>query len=262
MEVARHSAFAFLDILGYGKIMVKEPMVVVELIQELLRSEKLNRIIQRDLDRYAQFSSSHNVISPKIEYLHFSDSLLIWLGSEPNSPSLFKESVQLLETVSYATSLIVASFMSAGIPMRGAIGLGDAYFSKTPLFFTGRELYITIKHERKQNWAGVALTPNAAKIIVPDGLRPFVLKYGIPVKMGKNNQLNYALNWVTPLAASKELEPPWEQMLEKSTNKEKLKIEETKKFFDYASSAIDGFPLYLSEAPLLALRDKFKKLSV
>ena len=203
------TAFAVLDILGYGQLMRQHPRDVFALVQELLASSTRNWPVQRDLDRHAHFSGGET--PPELKYLQFSDTLLIWLSSEP--AGLLQSPAQLVRTVSYATSLTLGAFLGAGVPLRGSIGFGPAFISYEPLFFTGWELYKTMKAERAQAWAGAALHETAVTALSdPREGEPFIVGYPVPMSDPAAAAANFAVDWVTPLCLEQPLTPPWEQM--------------------------------------------------
>lgn len=260
MEVqAIPSAFAILDILGYGRLMHRKPREVVTVINEFLQASNRNYPVQKDLDRYASWSGKTK--SPAIEYLHFSDSLLIWLSWDESSPDLFKTPEQLLCTVSYATSLMLSYLVSVGIPLRGAIGYGPIYVSKDPLFFTGKELYETMRLERRQAWAGVALHVSAEKIIRYEENNPFWVEYEVPMSDDCAPYPQFAIDWVSPLLASPALIPPWDQMFGSgSDDRVSRKKLETQKFFEELVKQRRSVPLRQHETDIISRRKIFHPL--
>ena len=163
---AEPTAFAVLDVLGYGELMRQEPAEVFMLVKELLQASARNWPIQRDLDRFSHFSGSSH--APTIEYLQFSDTLLIWLQVEDSVAELLRSPSQLVQSICYAASITLASFMATGIPLRGAVGFGPTYISRDPLFLVGGELYSSIKLGEMQTWAGIALHESANKVLLSD----------------------------------------------------------------------------------------------
>ena len=126
------TAFAVLDILGYGSLMAKEPEAVLTLVQELLQSSVRNRLVQHDLDEFTRISGAGS--APLIEYLQFSDTLIIYLREDKFSPQGVSTPSQLVQSICYAASLTLASFIATGIPLRGAVGFGRTFISKKNRF--------------------------------------------------------------------------------------------------------------------------------
>jgi len=77
--------------------MEREPDEVLALLVELLQSKQWNELIQRDLDRFDHFSDSFP--TPIIEYLQFSDTLLIWLENGLGAPRISRTPRQLGDDV-------------------------------------------------------------------------------------------------------------------------------------------------------------------
>jgi hypothetical protein len=256
------TAFAVLDVLGYGALMAKEPTEVVHLINELATSSTRNWPVQRDLDRFAKFSNTSP--SLKVEYLCFADTLLIYLRDNEAAPELLRAPAQLVETVCYATSLTLATFLATGIPLRGAIGFGPSFISTDPLFFTGMELYQTFKLERCQAWAGAALHDSASNVLSPTEHAPFVIEYCVPMTDSITDRSNrapkLAVDWVTPLGVPPELVPPWEEMFSKDDVNVKRKWTETYRFFQHVKSDARSFPLGVAKSTIEDMRTRLARI--
>jgi hypothetical protein len=240
--------------------MDREHDEVLALLVGLLQSKQRNELIQRDLDRFGHFSKSFS--RPIIEYLQFSDTLLIWLQGESGALRLSRTPRQLVQTISYATCLTLASFISVGIPLRGAVGFGPIFVSREPLFFTGKQLYETKKLEKRQAWAGAMLHDSAVSALGAAETEPFLLQYPVPMSDCQASALRHslAIDWVTPLSASPGLTPPWDRMFRSSANvKVGRKAEETRKFFDtVARLKRSAFPLHLSEGTIAGIRSRLQ----
>jgi hypothetical protein len=253
------AAFAVLDILGYGALMRRDPADVLSLVLELLESSRRNAIVQGDVDKFARYSG--DALPPTIKYLQFSDTLLIWLPLEPTAPKLFQSPAQLVRTVSYVTSLTLASFISVGIPLRGAVGFGPIFISSEPLFFTGGELYETMKLERQQAWAGAALHESAVRALDLQSFDPFFVKYPVPMTNAEPCT-TVAVDWATPLTPSPGLIPPWDAMFgaDPSDSKIRTKKEGTQRFFQTLTASYRPFPIRFADQSLLPMRQRLSAL--
>lgn len=238
--------------------MSREPDDVVALIQELLQSAERNWPIQRDIERFAHFSGAAS--TPKVQYLQFSDTLLIWLSADPNAAKLFQTPGQLVRTISYAVSLTVARFIAAGIPLRGAVGFGPVYVSSDPICFTGKELNETFKLERQQEWAGVGLHDSAARVVNLEPIEPFLVEYQVPMSDSTVSGANLAIDWVSPLSGSAEMTPPWDQMFLPRDDKNQRKWEETRKFFNALRNFHRPFPIGLAVETITDIRTRLARL--
>jgi hypothetical protein len=254
---SKPTAFAVLDILGYGALMAKEPEIVLSLVQELLQSSVRNWPVQRDLNQFARFSGSESV--PVIEYLQFSDTLLIYLSQNDSVPKPLQTPGQLVESVCYSASLTLATFIASGIPLRGAVGFGPTFISREPLFFTGVELYETLKLEREQAWAGAAIHRSAKKTIEIGQEETFAVKYSVPMTDAKSESVEYAIDWVSCLACCK-IVPPWDTIFSSSSSKVLRKRHETKRFCDILESQHRSFPVLMSKKTIESVRNRLSRL--
>lgn len=248
------TAFAVLDILGYGKLMRREPDEILILIQELLQASARFWTVQRDLNGFAHFSNAAS--APVIESLQFSDTLLIWLRSDPLAPNLLQAYAQLVESVCYAASLTLAYFIAAGLPLRGAVGFGPAYISRDPLFFTGYELYETTKLERKQAWAGAALHDSAAVALSAENSDQFIEKYPVPMSEAAAPKPTLAVDWVTCLLGGQPIIPPWDQMFSSEDQRVRKKGEATRRFFEAIEQKQRQVQNYLAHDTVTALKKR------
>lgn len=251
------SAFAVLDILGYGKMMEKEPEEVLNVIKVLLETPQIITPVSRDIGRFAHFSAKK---SPEIEYLVFSDTILMWLSNIKSSPDQFQKPHQLVETISYAVSISLATFMFSGIPIRGGIGYGPIFICKEPLFFTGKELSDVFKFEKQQAWAGVALHSSAEKYIDNPANIPFLLNYTVPLQCDKKKNF-IAIDWVSPNGKLSTLSPPWHLLFSNRTDKRvNEKYINTKKFYETVIVQDRNVPITLAEDSINQLRSRIENI--
>jgi len=234
--------------------MRRDPDEVLTIVQELLRASERNWIVQRDLDRFAHFSGTAR--APVIEYLQFSDTLLIWLRSDPLAPTLLQTPAQLVRSICYAASLTLASFIATGVPLRGAIGFGPTFVSRYPLFFTGGELYESAKLERKQAWAGAALHDSAAKALTGQPVESFIVEYPVPMSEAASPKPTLAVDWVTCLSSFPTIVPPWNLMFSSKDAKVQKKKEETRRFFETLEPQHRPFPIRLAQETIAAMRER------
>lgn len=248
------TAFAVLDILGYGALMRHEPKEIINLVQELINSETISRPVQIDLDKYVHFSGEKH--APVVKHLQFSDTLIIWLSSDPHAPDQLQKPKQLVESVSYAASRTLASFLAAGVPLRGAVGFGRTFISRDPLFFTGCELYETTKLERKQAWAGAALHDSAVKALKTTSPEDFIVEYTVPMYEAVEPKHNFAVDWASCLLCSQNLIPPWDLMFNSADSRVEEKGKETRRFFEIMKQQQRSYPAPLNNETILAMRDR------
>lgn len=120
-----------------------------------------------------------DALAVKLDRWIFSDSIIVVVDT--NRHPLFTGSLLLfLQTC----SMIMRIAMIKGFPLRGAIGGGDFY--KDEEIMVSSALIDAATYEKKQDWLGAVLTPNAIQVI------EIAKKYEITLK-GKTN-IDFSLN--------------------------------------------------------------------
>jgi hypothetical protein len=109
----------------------------------------------------------HGIVEEKNTYginsMWFSDTFIIY--SEDDSSKSFS----LLEQ---ATRLFFDKLIISGIPVRGAISIGDLYTNKKKGVIVGDALVSAYEYGENQNWLGLLLTPNAIEWMCKNDLAP------------------------------------------------------------------------------------------
>jgi hypothetical protein len=82
-----------------------------------------------------------------IQAAHFSDSLLLWVHYHPGH----------VEEFLARCSRVFCKALDLGIPLRGAVTVGDAVLDNGANIFLGKPLVEAARLESKQDWVGVAL---------------------------------------------------------------------------------------------------------
>lgn len=136
---------AFLDVLGFSALLTGGE-------GEGGRLQEYLRCIQEAL--------ATNERSPKVEYVVFSDSIIL------TTPDAYIES--LLELL-LRCSRLFGLMLNTGIPLRGAIAYGA--FSREAMaesvFVAGRPIIEAYRFESEQDWVGIMLAPSVVRQ-VPD----------------------------------------------------------------------------------------------
>ncbi|MFI5165150.1 MAG: hypothetical protein ACHQQS_00860 [Thermoanaerobaculales bacterium] len=126
------------------------------------------------------------LFSGDIGFAYFSDTLLLWapLNQERVSPFLARCADVFLEA------------LSLGIPLRGAIAIGEAVLNQRDGVFLGTPLIDAARLEHAQDWLGVALTGQCNSVLswLDSSL---VIPYTVPCKLGTRLDLpsGLALDW-------------------------------------------------------------------
>lgn len=106
-----------------------------------------------------------------IGFHYFSDTILLWCPATPENISPF---------LTRCSDLFVEA-LNVGLPLRGAISIGEANFNKRTGIFIGQPLIDCAQLESSQNWLGVALSKSCSGILehIDSDL---ILPYTPPIK--------------------------------------------------------------------------------
>lgn len=143
-------------------------------------------------------SAKTDILGVKFDCWICSDSIISVIDTTRSA--LFSGS---LEFFLGTCSMIMAVAIKNGFPLRGAIGGGD--FFKDGELMVSSALVDAARHEKKQNWLGAVLTPNAKTLIARAGIdlssdkfKSF-LRYGkIPWKKSNDSSLPQEGHYVKP----------------------------------------------------------------
>ncbi len=121
-----------------------------------------------------------------IRFAYFSDTLLIWAQFHNAFVGTFLD----------RCSSLFCNALDAGLPLRGAISVGEVIFHKKTNTYLGEPLVEAARLEKAQDVLGVALCNSVKQISFPPDR---VLKYNPPIKplkLGKNSLLSgLVLDW-------------------------------------------------------------------
>ncbi len=145
-------AFAMFDVLGFSRWVEWTGLedilaAYVALIERavLKPSEKLS------LTAVQTPEGALLVVARAPHYVYFSDTILLWCELVPQAVGDFVE----------RCSDLVCEGLAMGIPLRGAITLGDAVLDGDANIFLGRPIVEAHNVERGQNWIGITLGNSA-----------------------------------------------------------------------------------------------------
>ena len=131
-------------------------------------------------------TSVPTLFSADVSFSYFSDTLLLWapLNQERVSPFLARCADVFLEA------------LSLGIPLRGAIAVGEAVLNQRDGIFLGTPIIDAARLEQAQDWIGVALTGQCKSVLswIDSSL---VAPYSAPCKAGTRGDLisGLVLDW-------------------------------------------------------------------
>lgn len=129
----------------------------------------------------------HLRFAHKIQFHNYADNILFWTTDVSESAT---------DHFFLINSFVFNLLMNADRPLRGAISIGEAYFSSNDNIFTGRPLIEAHEFERGQNWLGVTLCDSIELTYSSRFLQrsKYLVRHKVPCK--KNTARNrWVLDW-------------------------------------------------------------------
>jgi hypothetical protein len=232
---------AFLDILGFSEIIDKNTneqlLVIYSEIEDIINAQLIKEFDEK--------RSIYDGVDIDIRFLIVSDSIIIWTSND--KPLSFCQLV-------FSVNELILSFFKIGLPLRGAISHGPISVVQNNTYTNVFGLSITkaYRTESIQNWAGCMVLRDCIKYVIDNTEYPhetsthiislfdfnILLEYEVPMKKGIVI-LHPTLNWSD--GAKKLTREDIVNSFSKH-NKDirnwdvQTKIENTVKFFDYASN--------------------------
>lgn len=145
-------AFAMFDVLGFSEWVKSTDLQVI--------LDSYYNLIERAVLRPSEKGSLSAVQSPEgalfavggpPHFAYFSDTILLWCPLVPPAVGAFVERCRDL----------VCEALEMGIPLRGAISLGDAVLDNDTGFYIGKPIVEAHHVERGQDWIGLVLGRSA-----------------------------------------------------------------------------------------------------
>ncbi len=243
--------FAFLDILGFtGLVRNNDHKTLVELYKTL---------VAFPVDSYSDFhNNDQKRLKEKLgekfnttgfRLVNISDSIVLWTNNS-------KE--QSLIELLFAVRLLMSTSMTLGIPLRGAVVMGDIEVleQKGNLSIVGKGLVHAYELENKQVWSGCMVDngiftflKSFQKIVMQseaplrvEKLNSLILKVEVPLKDDKTVE-SHVINWADNLKMTeKEIHDSFAKYKKREKEDEKLskdiekKIANTISFFKFVQS--------------------------
>jgi hypothetical protein len=127
------------------------------------------------------------LFSADIRYCYFSDTLLLWMPLTKFYPGPFLQ----------RCADLVCEALLIGVPMRGAVSLGNGFMHKKSGTYLGEAIVEAARLEAAQNWIGVCLAPSATWEGFMSEVSPTqLMEYAIPIKEGREELASpIALDW-------------------------------------------------------------------
>jgi hypothetical protein len=150
-EISRY-AFAMFDVLGFSR------WVKTAGLQAVLDS--YHRLIERVVIKSGEKGGLSAVQTPEGSifavigppgFAYFSDTILLWCPLAPPFAADFVE----------RCGDLICEGLAMGVPLRGALTLGDAVLDEESRFFIGEPIIEAANLEKGQNWVGLTLGNSA-----------------------------------------------------------------------------------------------------
>ena len=221
-----YGAIAMIDILGYADRLCKSSIeeIKVKIIDKIISLiEAANIVVNRDRYRFNKFSNNNTIHTTSLDYLFFSDSMLLFI--ETDDASLVNIPEHTINSLCYATSLILGKGFENNIALRGAISFGEFYIQRDPVIIIGRPIFEISRLEKSQNWAGIVLSDELNKF---DLIESFITKYFVPFKNEKDSKEMNVINWTRYIN-----KPDFDLCFNSKRTDVLVKKENTLKFYNY-----------------------------
>ncbi|MCK4357490.1 MAG: hypothetical protein KAW92_01865 [Candidatus Cloacimonetes bacterium] len=199
-EKSFFGAVAILDIIGFGSRMKSLGIEEMrdKVIGGIIRSTYFAyRIVKNDFERFNHFSGDK--LKPGI--LYFADSIILYLPL--GEKSVFSIPKNIIDSMIFMCSLLIAQSICINIPLRGAISFGECMVSYDPVFILGKPFIEAHYLEKQQMWAGAVLAKSAKDLYNNTNLAR-VVEYDVPCKVKGQPKLikHTAVKWPENLTAS------------------------------------------------------------
>jgi len=150
-KISRY-AFAMFDVLGFSRWVETETLgVILAAYQQLIDRAVLKPSEEGGLNAFHTPDGLLLAVTRAPEYAYFSDTILLWCPLEPPLVADFVE----------RCSDLMCEALAMGIPLRGAITLGDAVLDNKTNTYLGRPIVEANYLEKGQDWVGVTLATTA-----------------------------------------------------------------------------------------------------
>lgn len=228
-DILKNRLIGFFDILGFSQILRERNIrdvhgVLASFLDEAHRTVFINDEVTNE--------ETVNVTS-NFAARQFAFDTLVLVSEAPDHEHADANFI-------FACNHIFVNAMRDGIPIRGAIGIGDVLVDYDRGMILSNQLPHIHEIEQNQHWAGIALTDEVfARVAEPllGSNRSFsafspIVPWSIPFKKANQTKASYVLNWLAGTPDS-----VWNKTLELMISPKK---ENTKAFID-AITQSDGY---------------------
>ena len=180
---------ALLDVLGFSNRIQHDGLAAVhklydDLIQKAVFSEGMVCI---GVHPMGDGTVCPAVFTFQVGFAYFSDTILLWSPLQHLYPGPFLQ----------RCANLMCEALQVGVPMRGAVALGEAVMHRRTSTYLGAPLVEAARLEAAQDWVGITLGPSA---LWPDFMAELnpnqIIEYDPPMKPGYEDYLScVCLDW-------------------------------------------------------------------
>lgn len=166
--------FAMFDVLGFSAwVKTTGLQKVLDAYHELIEEAVVRAYDKGSLTAVQTREGMLLAISRAPNYAYFSDTILLWAPLTPPAVGDFVE----------RASALICRALEMGIPLRGALTLGEAVLDKESGFFIGDPIIEAANLEKGQNWMGLTFGKSAVWGSFIAQIHPHsVIEYAPPMK--------------------------------------------------------------------------------
>lgn len=218
---------AFVDILGFQNLIETRPLEeILDKIANVLSLVPVVSTLGHININEAKYSPNEKFKA--VHLCSFSDSFVI------ASKDASRDS---LNSIIAATFLLARGLFMGGLPVRGAIALGEAGIISGTHHIVGKAVVDAIMLERQQSWFGIMFSErilegkNLVEWLHPT-IMPLVIEYPVPLKGSLIGRAGHALNWRLNIHSQIGIRPLLPAP-RKDQPDDSIKIDNTLKFLEF-----------------------------
>lgn len=197
----QHYAIALFDVLGFSDLHKKLGTEKLYLIYE----ELIDKVIIEKTKEIIKFLGATRgglfvIGNFEVRFVYFSDTIILWTPYHEESFSFF---------VTICSEFMVDA-IDIGLPLRGALTVGDAIMERKKGIFLGEPLIEAARLEKAQNWIGVTFGTSFNKKNIHEAMINFTdiqINYTSQMKEGYENlNSRIVLDWPRKMREQKKTE--------------------------------------------------------
>lgn len=138
--------FCFLDVLGFSNLVRTESLECIyakyKVLIEAVQQQEHNGLV------FSSWAGTPYFGVETLEAAYFSDTLVFWCPYH----------VRQLQSLAFSMKEVLCRSIEIGLPLRGAISVGEAVLDKEKTHFLGKPIVSAADAEKVQRWIGITLS--------------------------------------------------------------------------------------------------------